>query len=167
VKAISFHAADAAIERFRERVRERMGIEVIYIGRQEQGLDDTLRLAQTLREGSIVAMLGDRVLAGPSVDVPFFGTPRPFPLGPALLARLSGAPLLPVFIVRTRRRGYRAIAESPIHVTAEGDAQEALREAVGQMAAVFERYIAAYPDQWYNFFPYWEEPHRERNAQDS
>ncbi len=166
VKAISFHSADAAIERFRERVRRRMGIEVIYIGRQDKGLDDTLRLAQALRQGCIVAMLGDRVLAGPSIEVPFFGTPRPFPLGPALLARISGAPLLPVFIVRTSRKGYRAIAESPLAVSAEGDAREALGEAVRQMVAVFERYIAAYPDQWYNFFPYWDEPHGEHNAEE-
>jgi KDO2-lipid IV(A) lauroyltransferase len=157
VKALSFFAADSAMERFRERVRRRMGIDVIYLGRDREGLEDTLRLAQALREGFIVAMLGDRVLAGPSHEVTFFGAPRPFPLGPALLARLSGAPIVPVFIVRYGRKAYRAIAETPFEVPAGGEAPEVLGRAAAQIAAVFERYIAAYPDQWYNFFPYWEE----------
>ena len=43
---------------------------------------------------------------GSTRAVPFFGAPAPFPSGPFVLARLAGAPLIPVFIPRVGTRHY-------------------------------------------------------------
>jgi len=45
--------------------------------------------------------------------VPFFGRPAPFPLGPAMLARATRAPIVPVFMVRDGLRGFASHVEEP------------------------------------------------------
>jgi KDO2-lipid IV(A) lauroyltransferase len=41
-----------------------------------------------------------------------------------------------------------------------GERDRVIREGTEQILRVFERYIRAYPDQWYNFFDYFS-----RNSQ--
>jgi len=54
------------------------------------------RLAGWVRQGGLVCLLGDRDLSGAGLEVQLCGQPVRMPGGPALLARLTGAPLVPV-----------------------------------------------------------------------
>ena len=55
-----------------------------------------LTLFEALRRGEIVALQADRPRAGGQAEtVELFGTPYPMPVGPVVLARSSGAPLVP------------------------------------------------------------------------
>ena len=72
--------------------------------RRELGMDilgtgeaDVLRqLTRRLRDGKLVALLGDRDISRSGVHVDFFGEPASFPAGPALLALMTEVPLHPV-----------------------------------------------------------------------
>ena len=45
--------------------------------------------------------------------------------------------------------------EEPVFFSAAyGERDRVIREGTQQIVRVFERYIRAYPDQWYNFFDY-------------
>src|SRR5204862_187569 len=74
-----------------------------------------------LRRGEIVALQGDRAL-GTRGDVlqPFFGAPAAFPLGPFVLARAAGAPVVPAFCVLDADRRYRVVVGAPSSVEAGG-----------------------------------------------
>jgi KDO2-lipid IV(A) lauroyltransferase len=119
----------------------------------------TLELASVLRKGELVGMHMDRVQGGPHVLIPFFGRPAPFPLGPATLARATGAPLLPTFIIaeadRTRATFY---VEEPIEVPRTRDRDADVRAGMGALVRVYERYVRAYPEQWFNFHDFWKAP---------
>jgi KDO2-lipid IV(A) lauroyltransferase len=69
------------------------------------------------------------------------------------------APVLPVFVVMERNRKYRGIIEPPIffNPSSREERETAIREGMEKLIKIFEGYIEKYPDQWYNFFPYWEE----------
>jgi KDO2-lipid IV(A) lauroyltransferase len=111
----------------------------------------TLGLVAALRRAEAVALQGDRPSGGRGdLPVPFFGEPAAFPLGPFLLARAAGAPVVPAFCVMRPDRRYRIGIEPAIWV-APGQEARALARAVGAL----ERAVAAYPTQWFNFFDVW------------
>lgn len=113
-------------------------------------------LFRALRRNECVALLSDIVDDGlQTAEVPFFGRPAPFPLGPARLAQRTGAPIMVVASVRKPDHSYHVEAQPllwPDHDRADGQAAVALTAA---MAAGFERIVAAYPAQWYPFHPIW------------
>jgi KDO2-lipid IV(A) lauroyltransferase len=111
----------------------------------------------------LVGMQMDRFSGGPHVMVPFCGRPAPFPLGPATLARATGTPLLPTFIIADADRTNCTFhVEAPIEVAHTRDREADLRDATMRAVAVYERYVRQYPEQWFNFFDFWNPPAAKR-----
>ena len=93
-------------------------------------------MIRALRRNEILAIQIDRGNGAPNSAVKrveFFGAEAPFQEGPFQLARLSGAPLVPVVTLRRGRRHYEIVLGEPRWVDREvaGDAERALRETVG------------------------------------
>jgi KDO2-lipid IV(A) lauroyltransferase len=74
--------------------------------------------------------------------MPFLGGHLLLPSGPAKLALASGAPIVPVFSLRTSSGKVKLFIEDPINV--DGD----IEEAMNKIAAVLAKYVQAYPEQW-------------------
>jgi KDO2-lipid IV(A) lauroyltransferase len=122
------------------------------------GVRATLELLQALRRNEIVAIQGDRVYRHHSAEVPFFSVPAAFPLGPFVLSQVSGAPVLPGFVIRQGWLRYRVLMADPIPPSSpatsdggEAGPQDGLRLAVGFL----EKTLATHYDQWLNFFDFW------------
>src|SRR5690606_6127599 len=71
--------------------RNRLGIEIIPTTGSERPPIDLL--TERLRAGYVVPLLADRDLSARGVEVTFFGGRTRMPVGPALLALRTGAPL--------------------------------------------------------------------------
>lgn len=146
------------VQAFEERFRSRF--QIVYT---TDSPFSSLPLASALRHGSIVGMQMDRHLGGQTVAVPFCGALAHFSVGPAMLARATGAPLVPIFFVvdtaplRLRRR-LRHCIEAPIEVPRTADRDADVAEATARLAQVLERYVKQYPTQWYNFHDFWGVP---------
>jgi len=140
-------------------LRNLMASERLKIVDLRNGAQATIELLQALRQNEIVAMQGDRVYQRRSADVPFFSVPTPFPLGPFLLSQVSGAPVLPGFVVRQGWLRYRALVGDPILpvpslVTPENP-DAGLQEALCQAVRFLEKTLMTHYDQWMNFFDLW------------
>jgi lauroyl/myristoyl acyltransferase len=110
-----------------------------------------LQLFAALRHGEVVALQGDRAIGTRGdVPIPFFGRPAMFPLGPFILARAAGVPVVPAFCVLERDYRYTVRVAPPITVK-EGDEEAAATTWVG----VLEDLLRKYPTQWFNFFDVW------------
>ena len=146
-----------AVERSRRALHERAGITEI---RVDRSLAPTLAVLRALKANAIVAMQGDRDFNNTGIAVPFFGKEAYFPRGPFLVAMSTAATVLPAFIVRVPDGRYRAIVEEPLAIVRDGNRETALAENVGRYVAILERYVARHPEQWYCFYPFWEDPSR-------
>lgn len=120
-----------------------------FVTRSRPGI--SLALVAALRRGEVVAMQGDRAL-GTRGDlwISFFGRPAPFPIGPFLLARAVGVPLVPAFCMLGPDYRYLVTIGAPLQVERGGE-----EDAARAWVAVLEDVVRARPTQWFNFFDVW------------
>ena len=112
----------------------------------------SVELIAALRRGEVVALQGDRALGSRGdVRVPFFGQPAPFPMGPFLLARAAGVPVVPAFCMLGPDRRYALTVGEPVAVSRVGEV-----DAVRAWVALLEDVVRRHPTQWFNFFDVWQ-----------
>ena len=147
-------------------LRNLMASERLKIVDLRDGVPATLELLQALRRNEIVAMQGDRVYQRHSAEIPFFSQPTPFPLGPFLLSQVSGAPVMPGFVIRQGWLRYHAMMGDPIPAPSQvsspvpsddhlDDRAAGLREALCEAVQFLEKTLTTHYDQWMNFFDFW------------
>jgi KDO2-lipid IV(A) lauroyltransferase len=157
LNVLTLDERDLDTRSFREEMRRRRGIKILYINPKDDSPMAILDAVKALRRNEIVAMLGDRIESQKTMVFDFFGRKTAFPIGVAILAMATEAPVLPVFVVMERNRKYRGIIEPPIHFhpSSREDREAVIREGMERLIKIFEVYIEKYPDQWYNFYSYW------------
>ena len=122
-------------------------------------------VARLLRANQIVGMLPDQdVDSLEGVFVDFFGHPAYTPLGPAALSLMTGAPILPCFVIREGTR-FRLVIEPPLQGPQTIDRAQALTRLTQAWSNVVESYIRRYPDQWVWMHRRWKTQPRRREAQ--
>ena len=120
-------------------------------------------LAERVARGEFVAMAGDRVpvvpTPGSTVSLPFLGRPAPFPIGPYVLAMLLQCPLYFMACVREgagHRVRFQRLAERVELPRARR--AEALAEHAARYVGALEATALQSPFEWFNFFPFWDQP---------
>lgn len=159
VHVVREEEVDPAAQEFVESRLRRHGGER-YTTHFAAGLDPRLGLAlrEALERGEIVALQGDRPRrVGGGVEVELFGLPFRVPAGPFALARQTGAPLLPAFVVREGRRRYRVVFGEVVEVERSGDRGEDVRGAAERFAVELEGVVRRWPYQWFVFRELWED----------
>lgn len=115
-----------------------------------------LVLSDALRRGHAVALQGDRPRSGGQThEAMLFGRPMLLPPGPAALARVTGAPIIPVFCFREGPWSRRVVLREPIRVRTDVPRTEALAESVDRVAKEIEWAIRERPYQWFCFHRLW------------
>lgn len=150
---VAMTEADDGVNRIRREIRERLGADTLEV---RQSLDTPLQIRRRLGENRAVALLMDRHMSRDRVEVRLLGRRAWFLRTPAVLARLTGAPLVPCFIERCGPGRFRAEAGDPIYVDAAGDRGEAIGAAAQAFATLLEQRIRARPEHWYHFYRYWD-----------
>lgn len=101
------------------------------------------RLLLALKRGEMVGVLADRGGKGVRrMPIPLFGRPILIPLGPFLLAKKVGSPLLPLFIHLEEDSNH--LIEVGEVIEPEGD----VISLVGRWVKVLEGFIRSYPTHW-------------------
>ncbi len=140
-------------QEYARRSREQVGVQVIF---SDSSVFSAFNMIRALRDNEILAIQLDRGNGepnSPARQVEFFGAKATFQEGPFHLARLSGAPVVPVVTIRRGVRHYEIVLGEPLYVSRSvaGDSERALGEAV----RFFERMIREHPEQWFQFSPFW------------
>lgn len=146
VNALVLPARLEKLNQMFQKQREKRGMKLIPIGRSA-----VLSMIRCLKNGEIVAVLGDRDFTGKDDRVEFFGEPARIPRGPAWLSMKSGAPILPGFLMRQVDDTFLLRFLPPIFPEQEGS-MEAIR---AKICRVLEKEIGEQPYQWFIFDDFW------------
>lgn len=130
----------------------------------EEGPTFILKARELLDAGNILAFMADR--KGPdNILLPFLGAPASFPKGPFMVAALTGVPIYLSFGIFEHPNTYHLSCiplSERIHLpTREQRKQgasidEALLPTMKAYVESLESVVRAHPDNWYNFYPFWE-----------
>lgn len=135
---------EGLFDRFVE-FRESLGMEVVPLTGGDSNPFDLL--ADRVRGGGLVCLVGDRDLTARGVEVDFFGERTKFPAGPAALALRTRAPLLPATLW-FEGDGWVVRIHDPIPHTS-------IREMTQRVAEAFEEGIRAHPSDWHMLQRLW------------
>jgi lauroyl/myristoyl acyltransferase len=144
----------AAFKRFREKLGMR-----IYSHRDPSVLT---QLSRDIADGYVVCLVADRVFDGKGVPVvwPDGGSGRPAlaPVGPALLARRTGAHLVGAS-ARYTDAGIHLVFSDPV---AHRTGVEGLRAMSQDLVTFFAAEVALNPVDWHVFVPFFPDPSQVR-----
>jgi len=127
-----------------KRTREEMGFTLL----DKKGSAGAL--VRRLKKGGIIAMLIDqRVKRRYRIWAPFFGHQVATIPSPAILARLSGCPVIPIFGTRIRPLHHQFTIKEPIFVPQTGNSSEIVAEYTERLNHIIEEQIRKHPAQWF------------------
>ncbi len=118
---------------------------------QSDSLTYTRQLLDILKGNQVVCVAGDGHTGQKHINLPFLGQERSFATGIVSLAKLSGAPLLPLFCLREPDNKTRLIVEPPLNFEANTKRDARIEDGLAQYVALLESYIRAYPSHYQNW----------------
>lgn len=143
-------ANDPGLNQEMTRMREKAGLIVLSRGNAARAM------LEAIRNKKLVAVLADQNCS--ESFVPFFGFPTGTVLGPAVMHKRTGAPLLPSYCVRTGPNRYKIIFHELLTPDlTEEDPLIGLTKAMNQS---LERIITEYPEQWLWLHDRWKSARR-------
>ena len=139
------------VDRWITEIRKVTGLELI------PPENATQKVVQALSQNRLVGILIDqRAKRSRGVWADFFGRKAPTTPGLAVMAMRSGAPVVPVFIVRDGFQKHRLLIKEPIELVLTGDMKKDVEANTQLFTHTLESMIRQYPDQWLWIHRRWE-----------
>ena len=133
------------------RVRTEAGLEVIPTEKASR------KVLQALSRNRFVGILIDqRAKRSEGIWVDFFGRKAPTTPALAVLAMRTGAPVLPIFMVRKGHRHHQLSIREPLVLVDTGDIKKDVEANTRLMNETLESMIRQYPEQWFWVHRRWE-----------
>lgn len=164
VRAVARPMREPRLQRWLDAHRRALGVRTIPRG----AVSGPRAACRVLEEGDVLGILFDHRVKRGGQWVDFFGRPTRFVAGPVRLAWRSGAPIVPVQIVRAADGGHRVRLRPPMpwpepdsgrpSGSSNGaDRARVVEEMVRRCVRELEAMIREAPEQWVWIHPRWEE----------
>lgn len=121
------------------------------------------RMHQLLLQNAIMLTLADQKAGGTprvgrhGIVVDFFGIPSQTHTTAPLLARRTGASIIPLFIIRKGPGRYRIEINEPLKLICTTDETSDLKKNTRKLNQIFEDYIRRYPQHWFWLHRRWKD----------
>lgn len=133
---------------------DNMKAEIIYYNKQAHTV---LKLKEQLNQGQFVGLMGDRPVTKNYEQKLFFNQLAQFDTTGLRIALACDSEIRFVFSFKTGLLKYKIFAIKAI-VNSALNQQEKLDDLLQQYIDSLEKLIKIYPEQWFNFFPFWSAP---------
>ncbi len=116
-----------------------------------------IQIAKALMAGDVVGMRADRKVSGKSIGADVLGQPAQLPHGPFMAAVATGATVVFAFAFRTGHCAYELHVSEPRSYGCQDidDKPAMIEKAAREFAAALSAAARSYPNQWFNFYPFW------------
>ena len=121
------------------------------------------RVHQLLLQNAIMLTLADQKAGGTprvgrhGIVVDFFGIPSQTHITAPILARRTGASIIPLFIIRKGPGRYRIEINEPLKLICTTDETSDLKKNTRKLNQIFEDYIRRYPQHWFWLHRRWKD----------
>lgn len=106
-------------------------------------------LIRCLRGNKIVGITLDQDQKAGGIPMKIMGQKVSIAPGPAILAKRTGATILPLFIIRQSDNSHKIIIEPPVERVEDMSPEHSVVLLTMKLAQIIESYIIQYPTQWY------------------
>jgi Kdo2-lipid IVA lauroyltransferase/acyltransferase len=143
------------IDRMVSEIRRATGLEVIFTEKASR------KVVQALSRNRLVGILIDqRAKRSEGIWVEFFGKKAPTTPSLAVLAMRTGAPVIPVFMVREGFDKHRVLIQNPLEIIQSGDIKGDVESNTQRINQALESVVRQFPDQWFWVHRRWERKQR-------
>ena len=144
--AIIRKTRDETIEKFFLEQRSALGLNTVYSHPRTECVNTSIKV---LRDNQLLFIpLDQNFGSSGGVFVDFFGQKAATATGPIIFAKRTGAPLLPMFIIRGKGDTHKIIVEPPMSLDQLPDDDEMILTNTAKITAIIERYVRQYPEEW-------------------
>lgn len=120
------------------------------------GIAVSVEIAHALSNNEIVALMGDRATNEKGeLELEFFGKSAKFNKNPFQIAYKTNKPILVYFVIFTKMKEYK-IEYIKIDMDKTLKEEESIIVAMKQYIDKYEQIIQNHPNQWFNFYNFWE-----------
>jgi len=143
------------VDQFINRIRNSTGLEVV------SSIKSSRTVMKALSRNRVVGILIDqRAKRSEGIWADFFGKEAPTTPALAVLAMKTGAPVVPVFMVRNGFNQHRLVIQEPLPLVHTGDIKKDVEANTRRFNQTLESMIRRYPDQWFWVHRRWERKKR-------
>lgn len=151
--ALAFGEEAEAIVENRERLFKDTNIRIIPV---KDDLSHLFALNDALDNGESVSFPSDRLVGKQrTVTCEFLGAPARFPMGPFALAVQRDLPVLTVNVMKASTKRYKVYVNRLQKEGATRD--ERINAYARQYVGHLEEILHLYPEQWFNYYEFWNE----------
>ncbi len=148
INAVIFGGEAATVQAHRVRSFGQSNIRAIPVSQGD--MSHIFLISEAIGRGEFVSMPADRVFTGSKVrQTEFLGGKATFPLGAFMIAGKLGVKAMALFAMRIAAMSYRVYI-----VPLAGDDAAQMQDSYVRS---LEKILADYPEQWYNFYEFWDE----------
>ena len=117
-----------------------------------------------LRRNEILYLIADEQQIIGGLPVMFFGRPAYTPPGPAIFSLMTGAPILPMSIVREKGIPGTLVIGNPIEIERTSDERKDTELLTAKFTKAIEDSIRQYPEQWPWLNRRWKLPYQKPDS---
>lgn len=122
-----------------------------------QDMSHIFMIDSALQRGETVSIPADRINGSRrSIEKTFLGAKAAFPQGPFSIATMRGLNVLYVSVMKVSMKKYY-IRVVPLQYDKNAGRKTQMEQLSDAYIEELERDICKYPEQWYNFFEFWNE----------
>lgn len=151
--ALVFAGEKESVMRNRNRMFSDRNIRMIAI---KPDMSHIFLINNALSDGETVSMPADRVIGSQkTMAVNLLGKEAHLPSGPFTVATMRGLPVIAVNVMKTAHDTYK-IYVTPLRYDLSAPRRQQARQLADAYAAEIGRMMTMYPEQWYNYFDFWQ-----------
>ncbi|MEO7313070.1 MAG: lipid A biosynthesis acyltransferase [Chitinophagaceae bacterium] len=153
IHIVMFDGEQEQIKAYLDTITGKKSINIIFI---KNDLSHIYEISDAFKNNELVCMHADRFLEGnKTLSTDFLGETARFPMGPFILAATFKVPVTYVFAVKESRLHYHFFA-STIRNYDHLDKPAVMQEMLSEFANEMEIKLKKYPEQWFNYFNFWQ-----------
>jgi len=153
INIVMFDGEHQKIKEYLTTVTGKSSANIIVI---KNDLSHIYEIADAFKNNELVCMHADRFIEGnKTITTDFLGEPARFPLGPFLLAAKFKVPVSFVFALKETALHYHFFATDAKDYSAY-DKETLISQMLSDFAKEMETKVKAYPEQWFNYYNFWQ-----------